>query len=269
MAAPGERMSPSSMTAGAPIVARLPALKRPQAISAVGAILQGHAAVSLAEALRLAERDAGFQQMLANLALSLRVGAGEPVRRIAVTSPGSGHGKTLTALALAQHAARAGCRVLAVECDLRQPAFARALSIQADAGMAEVLSGAISLDDAIAPTADRNLDVVLAGEGSANLADQLFGASLASLLARLRGYDIVLADSPLPPGKTGYLAGMDGILLCMRGESASMGRVAAAVAGARACGATNIAIAVTFVEPDRAIAHQGRPTAAEAYARAG
>jgi hypothetical protein len=62
---------------------------------------------------------------------------------------------------------------------------------------------------------------------------------------------------------------MDGILLCMRGESALMGRVAAAVAGARACGATNIAIAVTFVEPDRAIAHQGRPTAAEAYARAG
>jgi uncharacterized protein involved in exopolysaccharide biosynthesis len=267
--APGGRMSLLSMMAGVPILARLPRLRRPQALSAVGAILQDHLAVSLPEMLQLAEADARFQQALANLALGLRIGEGVGVRRIVMTSMDNSEGKTLTTLALAQYAARTGLRALAVECDLRNPCFARALSARNGPGLADVVAGSVALKDTVVQTAEPGLDVLLAGAASEKFADQLLGKKLAALLSPLQDYDIVLIDSPLPARQNKYLAGIDSVLLCMRGEGAPTGRAGAAVASVKSCGAKNIAIAVTFAEADRRIAPHLRPTPAEAYARAG
>jgi Mrp family chromosome partitioning ATPase len=239
-----------------------------QPASIVGAILQDHVPLTIGEALDLAEGNGGFRQSLANLMLGLRIGEGEPGRRIVVTSPGRGEGGTLTTLALANHAAAMGCRVLAVEGDLHQPVFARALSISDKAGMLDVLSGAISVRDAVIRTGNAKLDVLMAGGSSATAADQLARKNLAQLLSVFRSYDVILIDAPLPPRQGRYFTGIDSVLICMRGDGELNERAASAVAAVKALGASNIAIAATMAEPIRGTMRQSPPIWAEISARA-
>jgi uncharacterized protein involved in exopolysaccharide biosynthesis/Mrp family chromosome partitioning ATPase len=267
--APAQQMSAPPMLAAVPMLARLPKLKKRQPVSVVGAILQDHLAISVAEALRLAEADAGFQEMLGKLKLGLRIGGGKRGRRIIITSQALGEGKTLTTLALARHVAGTGCRVLAVECDLLKPAFARALSVEGEPGLLGVLAGSISARDAVVRTADPDLDALVAGGASVKAAEQLFRKNLAELLSDFESYDAVLIDSPLPSLKTRYLAGADSVLVCMRGDGSLIARAASAVAGVKAIGATNVAIAVTMLEADRNMVDQPELIPAEARARAG
>jgi len=268
VAEPAERKSPR-MAPATPILASLPRVKRRQPASAVGAIMQDHVPLTVAQTLDLAEADTGFRQALDNLMRGLRIGDGEPGRRIVVTSPASGEGRTLTTLALAHHAAAMGCRVLAVECDLQRPAFACSLSLSGKPGLLGVLAGALPIRDAVTRTDNPRLDVLFAGGASAEAADRLARRNLAQLLSVFRSYDVVLIDSPPPSGRHGrYLTGVDSVLLCMRGDGALSQRVISGVAAVKALGAGNIAIAATMVEPERGIVRQSRPVPAEVYARA-
>jgi uncharacterized protein involved in exopolysaccharide biosynthesis/Mrp family chromosome partitioning ATPase len=261
-------LSVLSTTGGAPILSRLPQIKRLQPASVVGAILQDHLPLTIGETLDLAESNGRFRHSLANLMLGLRIGEGEPGRRIVVTSPGPGEGRTLTTLALANHAAAMGCRVLAVECDLQRPAFAHALSISAKTGMLDVLKGAISVRDAVVSTGNPKLDVLLAGGVSAKAAEQLAKRNLAQLLSVFRSYDVVLIDSPLPSRQGRIFAGVDSVLLCMKADATLKERAAAAVSAVKTLGASNIAIAATMAEPVSGIVRQSRPIRAEISARA-
>jgi uncharacterized protein involved in exopolysaccharide biosynthesis len=267
--APAEPASLLSVMAGAPILARLPGLKKPQPLSVVGAILQDHRHASVAEALELAKSSPAYRQALENLRLRLHIGNSEPGPRILVTSPAQGEGRTVTTLALARHLAAAGCRVLAVECDFSRPAFAQALAVGTGPGLSEVLAGSVGVRDAVKRTGDPNLDVLVAGGAIPKAAGKLFSKGPLALLARVGSYDAVLIDGPLPPGKGRYLAGFDKVLICMRDDGALMGRAASAVSGARALGASNVAIAVTTAEADRTFAYRPTRDPAEAYARAG
>ncbi|HLG81529.1 MAG TPA: exopolysaccharide transport family protein [Bradyrhizobium sp.] len=270
-AAPVGRSQRRTMTSGGavPVLARLPRLRRPQPASLVGAIMQDHVPLTVAQALDLAERHGGFRQALAEIMTGLRIGEGEPGRRIVVTSPASGDGRTLTTLALAHHAAAMGCRVLAVECDLQRPAFASALSLTGKAGLLGVLAGAMSLRDAVTRTENPKLDVLMAGGASAKAAERLARKNLAQLLSVFRSYDVVLIDSPLPSHRHArHLAGVDSVLLCMKGDNALAERSAAAVAALKALGGGTIAIAATMVEPERASSRQPQPAPVDVYARA-
>ncbi len=257
-----------SMAGGVPILSRLPQLRRVQPASIVGAIMQDHLPLTVGEALDIAEGNGRFRQALANLMLGLRIGEGEPGRRIVVTAQGRAEGRTLTTLALANHAAAMGFRVLAVECDLQQPAFARALSIPAKTGLTDVLKGAISVRDAVVTTGNPRLDLVLAGGASTKAADQLARKNLSQLLSVFRSYDVVLIDSPLPSRQGRYLAGVDSVLVCMKGDDALKGRAGAAVAAVKALGASNVAIAATMAEPVRGTMRPARPVRAAISARA-
>jgi Mrp family chromosome partitioning ATPase len=198
----------------------------------------------------------------------LRIGESEPGRRIAVTSPGPGEGRTLTTLALANHAAATGCRVLAVECDLQRPCFARALSISEKTGLLDVLTGAASVRDAIVHTGNPKLDVVMAGGASPKVADQLAHKDLTQLLSVFRSYDVILIDVPPPSHQGRIFAGMDSVLICMKSDDALTKRAASAVATVKALGASSIAIAATMAEPTAGTLRQVRPIRAEATARA-
>jgi uncharacterized protein involved in exopolysaccharide biosynthesis/Mrp family chromosome partitioning ATPase len=252
-----------------PILARLPRLRRLPPVSLIGAIMQDHVPLTLAQTLDLAEGNGSFRQALAELIQALRIGEGESGRRIVVTSPAPGEGRTLTTLALSHHAAAMGRRVLAVECDLQQPAFAGALSLPDGQGLLGVLVGAIPIRDAVVQTDNPKLDVLMAGGASAKTADRLARKSLAQLLAVFRSYDVVLIDAPLPSrSHAGYLAGVDGVLVCMKGNDTLNERTAAAVAAVKALGGSNIAIAATMAEPGRGPVLQPRPVPADVYARA-
>ncbi|WP_024514178.1 exopolysaccharide transport family protein [Bradyrhizobium sp. Tv2a-2] len=254
---------------GTPILARLPRLRRQQAVSLVGAIMQDHVPLTLAQTLDLAEGHRAFRQALGDLMDVLRIGEGEPGRCIVVTSPASGEGRTLTTLALAHHAAAMGCRVLAVECDLQHPAFAHVLSLTGGPGLLGVLAGDIAIRDAVIRTDNPKLDVLVAGGASEKAADRLARKSLAQLLSVFRSYDVVFIDSPLPTRRHArYLSGVDSTLLCMKGDSTLAERMAAAVAAVKALGGSNVAIAATMVEPEHGTLRQPRPVPAEVYARA-
>jgi hypothetical protein len=261
-------LSVLSMAGGVPILSRLPRLMRLQPVSIVGAILQDHVPLTIGEALDVAEGNGHFRQSLANLMLGLRVGEGEPGRCIVVTSAERGQGGTLTTLALANHVAAMGCRVLAVECDLQQPVFARALSIPGKAGLLDVLSGAISVRDAVVSTGNAKLDVLMAGGSSAKAADQLAGKNLAQLLSVFRSYDVVLIDAPLPSRQGRYFTGIDSVLICMKDDGDLNERAASAVAAVKALGASNVAIAATMADSVRGTTRQLPASRAEISARA-
>jgi uncharacterized protein involved in exopolysaccharide biosynthesis len=261
-------LSALSMAGGVPILARLPQLRRIQPASVVGTILQDHLPLTVGEALDLAEGHSRFRQSLETLMQGLRIGEGEPGRRIAVTSPRPGEGRTFTTLALANHAAANGCRVLAVECDLQRPVFARALSISTKTGLLDVLKGTISVRDAVVQTGNPKLDVLTAGVASSKAADQLAQKDLAQLLSVFRSYDVVLIDMPLPSREGRTFAGIDSVLVCMKSDDALKGRAGSAVATVKALGASSVAIVATLAEPASGTLRQARPIRAEAAARA-
>ena len=95
------------------------------------------------------------------------------LRTFSVASAAPGDGKTTVARHLASAAARMGSRVLLLEADLRRPTVAQQLAISSGPGVADVLIGAVLLNEAVQsvalgqPSGDgssgRTLDVLVAG----------------------------------------------------------------------------------------------------------
>lgn len=262
------RPSLPSKLAGVPILARLPRLQEPYHASIVGAILQSHLKLPIPDVLRLGASDGEFQAMLHNLKRGLRIGVA-PMQRIVITSPGDGDGKTTTTLALAEHLAAFGCRVLAVECDVLHPSFESVLEIDGGVGLLGVLAGSMSARDVIVRTPVSNLDILVAGGTGARAASLLFATRLAELLADVGGYDAVLIDSPMPANPTGYFAGIDHAVVCMKGEASLIGRAASAIADVKTSGARSVAIAVTMAEQQHQPAAEQGAISTVAFARAG
>jgi Mrp family chromosome partitioning ATPase len=84
-----------------------------------------------------------------------------PMRTVAITSATPGEGKTTSAINLALVTSLSvGRRVLLIDCDLRRPKIHRSLGIRPEAGLAEVLTDAASLDDAIVKVEGVNLELL-------------------------------------------------------------------------------------------------------------
>ena len=89
-------------------------------------------------------------------------------------------------LNLAVTAARqGGRRVLVVDADLRRPTLAERLGLGARPGLAEVLAGAVTLEQALQPTGQANLIALSAG-GPAPTGPRLVVETPASLLRHVR-----------------------------------------------------------------------------------
>ena len=154
------------------------------------------------------------------LRLSLqRLKASRDVRMIAMTSPTSGDGKTLTAINLAGAlASGSDARVLLIEADLRRPAISDHLGIAGNAapGLADVvLNPALTLQDAVLPLGF-GFDLITAGSPSA--VHEVFNSPRleAALRAAREHYDYVALDTPpvVPVSDCRLLAPwVDGLLL--------------------------------------------------------
>ncbi|MGJ4942082.1 polysaccharide biosynthesis tyrosine autokinase [Bradyrhizobium sp. HKCCYLS1011] len=255
--------------AGVPILACLPRLKSLRQLSTVGAILQDYRNLAIPQALRLASEDAEFQASIHALVQEMAIGVPGQTRRIVVTSPESGEGKTTSVCALAEHLAAAGRRVLIVECEPLHPNVAQVLSLPPGPGLIGVLSGATAVTDAVIRTEHPNLDVLPLGQGTVPTADLLFGAKLAELLSGLCSYDVVLIDSALPAPNSPYLSGMDWAVLCVRNDRPVIEPVVSAISRIKALGAGHVGVVVTMTEAERTCPPQATFTATDAYARAG
>jgi capsular exopolysaccharide synthesis family protein len=120
-----------------------------------------------------------------------------PRRVVLVTSTGPEEGKSTVVSNLGASLAQSGRRTLVIDTDLRRPSLHRALGAPRSRGLADILAGDASPEDAIRGTRIGGLDVLPCGTVPANPAELIESARLQELLAALRGrYEYVILDSP-------------------------------------------------------------------------
>ncbi len=135
-----------------------------------------------------------FRILRGNLVFS---GVDRDMRVIGVTSPGSGEGKSTTAVNMAVVMATSGKNVVLVDGDLHRPSLCRHLRIAADVGVTNVVTGNAALDQAIRPTQVEGLSLLPAGPLPPNPSDILNSQGMKALISDLAGkYDAVVIDCP-------------------------------------------------------------------------
>ncbi|HVX65009.1 MAG TPA: polysaccharide biosynthesis tyrosine autokinase [Bryobacteraceae bacterium] len=128
------------------------------------------------------------------------VDEGSP-RVLVLSSPAPREGKSTVTAHLAVALAETGCRVLAIDADLRKPALHTLFDVDNGAGLADLLRRrepvAETFTGLLHPTAVPNLTVLGSGRATLSETALLHSARLREVLAVARAnYDAVLVDTP-------------------------------------------------------------------------
>jgi capsular exopolysaccharide synthesis family protein len=148
------------------------------------------------ERLSIPAREA-YRTLRATLAASSATGT--LPHSLLVTGSSPSEGKTTTAINLASSIALAGSNVILIEADLRRPAIGTALGIKVDKGLASVLTGQATLQQALTTSSafGSSLRMLLADHSAPAVADLLSLPSAQRLLETAGEHaDVVLIDSP-------------------------------------------------------------------------
>jgi len=146
---------------------------------------------------------------------------GTPVHMLLITSPGRGEGKSVTAANLALTMAQEyQQRICVVDANLRHPQLHRLFDIPEAPGLADVLLGRASLEDALVAVEDHHVTVLPAGDPAAHPAELLGTVTMRRLLETLRSqFDRVVIDAPAaaPLADVGILTPLvDSVMLVVR-----------------------------------------------------
>ncbi|WP_237153130.1 GumC family protein [Oryzibacter oryziterrae] len=132
---------------------------------------------------------------------------------IMVGSAVPGEGKTTTAVALARAFALSGKHVLLIDCDLRRPAVAGALKIEAENGLGDYLALALdtqSIRQFVTKDSVQGLEMILGTKKHRTPTDSLIETAQFNLLMELarERFEIIILDTPpiLPVVDAQYLA---------------------------------------------------------------
>lgn len=177
-------------------------------------------------------------------------------RVVTVTSALPQEGKSVLAAALARNAARAGWRVLLIDCDMRHPAVAAAFRMRPEPGLAQLLAGGAPIDVAQLVRRDTSrLHVIPTGVARDDPQELLASPALTALLGAARGtYDLVVIDAPpvLPTVDALLLAqAADAVLLAVRWEKTSRAAVRDALSLLHGSGAQLLGAVMTQVQLKR------------------
>ncbi len=151
---------------------------------------------------------------------------------VAVTSGGTGDGKTTVAWNLARAAAALSpeSSVLVVDCDLRRSNIAGLAGCSAVPGLTELLTDSSGFDDAIraidvawppggGPRATR-LNVLCAGSQAPNPSELIESQKFRALIEELKdAYDFIVLDAPPPtlvPDAIPVMTAADGVVVVVR-----------------------------------------------------
>jgi protein-tyrosine kinase len=143
-------------------------------------------------------------------------------RLIVVSSPGAEDGKSVTAANVAAALSlKDQIRVLLLEADMRRPTLADRLGIPKVPGLADVLMGACSLEQALVQTEELpNLYVITAGTAPPNAAELLEREQWHATCARMRSlFRYTIMDSPPMAAVADFdliQADCDGLILVVR-----------------------------------------------------
>lgn len=160
------------------------------------------------------------EEALRQLRTNLRfVSVDDPPRIIVVTSANPGEGKSTVAANLARVLAAGGQPTVLIDADLRRPAQHKEFDLDSSLGLSQVLSGDVSLRDALQGTDSRLLHVLPAGRIPPNPSELVGSKQMAKLLAALAESRTVIVDAPpvLPVSDAGLLTvAADGAILVVR-----------------------------------------------------
>jgi tyrosine-protein kinase Etk/Wzc len=115
-----------------------------------------------------------------------------------ITAPSPNVGKTFVCANLAVTIAQAGQRVLLIDADMRRGTLHHALGVRSENGLSELISGQISLDEAIrrVPGAE-SLAFISRGDVPPNPSELLMSPAFSQFLEQVAPrYDIVVIDTP-------------------------------------------------------------------------
>jgi len=140
---------------------------------------------------------------------------------VLITSPGRGDGKSLTAanlgLAMGQEYHQ---RVCVVDADFRSAQQHRLFGIDDAPGLSDVLTGRVSLEEALLMLEEHHLSVLPAGTRSAHPAELFGTAAMRRTFEALRSrFDRIIVDSPAatPLADVGILTPLvDSVVLIVR-----------------------------------------------------
>ena len=145
----------------------------------------------------------------------------KPLRKLMVTSPLQGEGKSLVSANLAVILAQEGRRVVLLEADLRHPTIHKHFDLPNKLGMTNLLlQPVLNLDGVVNDTAVPGLSVISSGDLPPNPAELLGSLKISQLLEKLdEAVDVIVIDTPpvLPVADPLELSTrVDGVILVLK-----------------------------------------------------
>lgn len=125
-----------------------------------------------------------------------------PLRTISIASANPGEGKSTAAVNLAVVSAMGvDQQVLLIDCDLRRPRVHRSLGLEPTSGLAEILLGEASFEEARMKVENLSLDVLAVKGLPPNPSELLASDQMRHLIAEVGArYDRVILDTPAALG---------------------------------------------------------------------
>jgi protein-tyrosine kinase len=220
--------APVSIGTFTPTVVVTPVIETPlPSVEGTTAVAEARTAVATLHPLLVAAIDPHSEIAERYRSIRARISHREetmPMRTMMVTSPHTGDGKSITAanlaLTMAQEFQR---RVVLVDADFRHSSVHSLFGLDQTPGLAEVLAGEATLDQAMIHLADHRLTVIPAGRSPQFPTELLGSSAMRRIIDTLRGrFDRVIFDSPaaLPLADARTFAPMaDGVLMVVRAGS--------------------------------------------------
>ncbi len=124
--------------------------------------------------------------------------SGKDVKTIVITSCMAHEGKTTVSFETARNLAESGKKILLLDADLRKSVMvSRYTKVRGIAGLSQVLSGQVAIDDAICKTQIEGFDIVFAGPYPPNPTELVGSPVFKEVLdAKRDQYDYILVDAP-------------------------------------------------------------------------
>jgi len=118
-------------------------------------------------------------------------------KKVVITSPTSGEGKTTTCINLACTFAETGAKVLVIDSDLRAPRLHKYMKLSNEKGLSNILASFNTAQDCIIKTDRQNLDCITSGPVPPNPVELVSMDTMKELIDELSlKYDYIFIDTP-------------------------------------------------------------------------
>ena len=141
---------------------------------------------------------APYAEAVRSISASMQFAAPDQAPKVVLTSSSvRGEGRTTLATSLAAYATRLHSRVLLVDLDFRKAGVARALELEADKGILNVIAASDTFDDVVQHVPRLGLDVLPMTSCAVDPITVFASGALQNVLSEIRKrYDFVVIDGP-------------------------------------------------------------------------